>query len=273
MDSLDMAPYFSGEKLYGDDFTIEQIEQWYHEEAEGYANLGSKNIETYNYGYHEMNRVHGFSKIKGQQFEKVLGIGSAWGHEFMPVLSQIKKLTILEPSDNMVSTHLGGLIPDYVKPSISGQLPFEDNSFNLITSFGSLHHIPNVTYVLEEMIRVLQPGGYILIREPMISMGDWRKKRRGLTKNERGIAVSHFDGIFAKHPVEVVSKAYCFTATPLFHRLLKPFLKKAIYSYRSYVVFDKYLSALLKLNVRYHAVRKINKIAPQSVFYVVRKTN
>ena len=30
----DMTLYFSGEKLYGDDFTLNQIEEWYKDEQE-----------------------------------------------------------------------------------------------------------------------------------------------------------------------------------------------------------------------------------------------
>lgn len=38
-----MKEYFNGEKLYGDDFSFDEIKTWYEEESEGYANLGSKN--------------------------------------------------------------------------------------------------------------------------------------------------------------------------------------------------------------------------------------
>lgn len=38
----DISIYLSGAKLYGDDFTIDEIEEWFADEAEGYANLGAK---------------------------------------------------------------------------------------------------------------------------------------------------------------------------------------------------------------------------------------
>lgn len=68
-----------------------------------------------------------------------------------------------------------------------GKISFEDNSFDLITSFSVLHHVPNVSFVISELVRVLSKDGYLLIREPIHSMGDWSVKREGLTKNERGI--------------------------------------------------------------------------------------
>jgi hypothetical protein len=66
-----MEEYFDGNKLYGNDYSLEKIKQWYDEEAEGYANLGSKNKSSYFYAYHNMNEIHGFSKIVKKNFESV----------------------------------------------------------------------------------------------------------------------------------------------------------------------------------------------------------
>lgn len=267
-----MEEYLKGIKLYGDEFSAAQIEKWYMQEAEAYADLGSKKKEDYTYWYHQFNTVHGFQKLKHvSKFENVLGLGSAWGFEFEPILDKIKKITIIEPSDNLVSNRIGNIAPTYVKPTITGELPFGDNQFDLITCFGTLHHMPNVTFSINELIRVLKPDGYLLIREPIISMGDWRQPRKGLTKNERGIPIHVFDSIFAKNKVEVVSKEYCYTMTSYLQRLFGKLFSKPIYSYRSYVLFDKYVSKLLKSNVHYHPKNKIERLSPQNVFYVIKK--
>jgi SAM-dependent methyltransferase len=266
-----MDEYFEGKKLYGNDFSFEQIKQWYDEEAEGYADLGSKNKNSYVYGYHMMNQIHGYNKIKNRKFENVLGYGSAWGYEFKPISKNICNLTIIEPSDNLVNDKIYDLVPKYVKPSITGSLPFNDNSFDLITCFGTLHHIPNVSYVISELVRVLQTDCYLLLREPIVSMGDWRKQRRGLTKNERGIPISFFEKEFVKYSIEIISKEYCFTATSFMQRYAGFLFKRPIYSYKIYVIFDKLISRILKKNVRYHATKIINKISPKSIFYVIKK--
>jgi ubiquinone/menaquinone biosynthesis C-methylase UbiE len=44
-------------------------------------------------------------------------------------------------------------------------LPFEDESINLITSLQVLHHIPNLDYYMNELVRILKPGGYLVVRE------------------------------------------------------------------------------------------------------------
>jgi SAM-dependent methyltransferase len=263
---------FSGNKLYGEDFTSEQIKEWFQQESEGYADLGNIDLDSETYQYHTLNRIHGFSHLAGiQKFERVLGFGAAWGYEFEPLIHKIEKLTIIEPSDQLRSEKIGALHPVYVKPRMDGFLEFPDKSFDLATSLGALHHIPNVSLVLSEIIRVLKTGGILLLREPIISLGDWRKPRPGLTSNERGIPVSYFDRFFMNQPVELISKSYCFTMTYQIQKILKPVLKKPLYSYGWYIRFDRMLSSILKHNVRYHAVKKRHRIAPSNIFYVIRK--
>lgn len=268
----EIEAFFSGRKLYGDDWSQKEIEQWFQQEEEAYAQLGSRELSSYSYHYHRLNHILGFRHLnKVSQFGHVLGFGSAWGYEFEPLAQRIQKLTIVEPSATMRSEIIGTVKPDYISPRMDGRLEFPDMSFHLVCCLGVLHHIPNVSFVLTELIRVMKPGGTLLLREPIISMGDWTRPRPGLTRHERGIPVSHFDRIFREQPVEVIARNYCFTMTYLFQKLLKGILKKPLYSYGGYVRFDWLLSTLLKGNVRYHAQKKRHRIAPSNIFYVVRK--
>ncbi len=45
------------------------------------------------------------------------------------------------------------------------QLDFEDESFDTVSISASLHHLSNIQRVLEEMKRVLKPGGHFIIAE------------------------------------------------------------------------------------------------------------
>jgi SAM-dependent methyltransferase len=264
------SEYFEGNKLYGDDFTLSEITQWYNDEAEAYANLGSKDRDTYLYEYHNQNILNGFKYFKDiLKFNNVLGIGSAYGDEFLPIIDRINKLTILEPSDTLKSDRIGSITPTYLKPNIDGSLNFADETFDLIICFGVLLHIPNVTYVFKELLRVLSPGGVLLLKEPINSMGDWREKRKGLTKNERGISLSFFNNIFKENNVEVVSISLIDTF--FIYKVLSKFFKIDMTS-RLYVKFDKILSFLLSWNIHYHRKMKCQKIGPGAVFYVLRKS-
>lgn len=102
-------------------------------------------------------------------------------------------------------------------------------------------------------------------------MGDWRFPRRGLTKNERGIPPKYFEDIFKTQKIQVEARTYCFTAPGLFERTVGINLKKPYYSYNAGVQFDKYISFVLKFNYHYHSHKKIHKLAPSTIFYVIRK--
>ncbi len=45
----------------------------------------------------------------------------------------------------------------------ASKLPFDDNTFDLITSFDNLEHIKEYNEVIKEMVRVLKPDGKILL--------------------------------------------------------------------------------------------------------------
>ena len=40
-----------------------------------------------------------------------------------------------------------------------------DNRVDLITCFVTLHHVPHLGLILAELVRILRPGGYLIIRE------------------------------------------------------------------------------------------------------------
>ncbi|MEB0261925.1 MULTISPECIES: methyltransferase domain-containing protein [unclassified Mucilaginibacter] len=263
--------YLDGTTLHGDDFAFEQIKCWYEEEKEAYANLGSENIANYRYGYHELNKIHGFNYLKARHFENVLGLGAAWGHEFYPIIKQITNLHIIEPSDKLRSESIAGIKPVYKVPAISGLIDYPDNHFDLVTCFGTLHHIPNVSYVIAELYRVTKPGGIILLREPIISMGDWTKPRAGLTRNERGIPLHLFREIVNKHQLQIIQEGLCFTMTAFIQRRWIRFSKRPVYTFKTYIIFDKWLSKLFARNLTYHARHMLKRIAPQSVAYVLKK--
>jgi len=263
--------YLTGDAIYGDDFTFDQIRTWYEEEAEAYADLGSKDQDNYDYGYHYLNEVHGFRHLPAKSFNHALGLGAAWGHEFLPIIDRIHHLHLIEPSENLRSEKLNHLTPIYSKPTIEGAIHYEDNYFDLVTCFGTIHHIPNVSFVLSELVRVTQPGGYILLREPVVSMGDWTQQRKGLTKNERGIPLKQLRAIFASLPVEIVQESLFFCMTPFLQRLWAKVSSKPIYNSKGYILFDKWFSKLCASNLHYHASSKLQRIAPQSVYYVLKK--
>jgi 2-polyprenyl-3-methyl-5-hydroxy-6-metoxy-1,4-benzoquinol methylase len=261
--------YLAGEKLYGDDFTSYEIDQWYKDEEQGYYNIVVDRAKgNYQYSYHYLNKYYGFRHLPRQKEIKVLGIGSAYGDELLPIIQRTVEVTIVEPGEGFHHHQLHGVPVKYVKPEACGALPFEDEEFDVVTCFGVLHHIPNVSTVMCEIQRCLKPGGFALLREPIVSMGDWRKPRPGLTKNERGIPLNIFREIINNTGLVIKKEARC--VFPLTKRA-GFIVKKPVYNSLIMVLFDRLFSAMPFWKYTYHPKNKRQKLQPSAVFYVIQK--
>jgi len=266
---MSIQEYFDGLKLIGDDYSKSQIKIWADEEKEAYANLGAQNKSEYKYKYHALNRKIGFSDLNLQKCKKVLGIGSAWGDEFSPIAKYIEEIIVLEPSEAFAkNTSILGIPAQYIRPNDTNLLPFDNEMFDLIVCLGALHHIPNVSFVLKEFYRCIKFDGIVIIREPIVSMGDWRNKRVGLTKNERGIPLRLFKKMLDESGFVIDKQVLCMFQ-PL--RFFSKYSNIDIYNNKFYIFFDLVFSKIFSWNIRYHKERIWQKFGPTSVYYVVRK--
>jgi SAM-dependent methyltransferase len=258
----------SGQALYGDDFTAQEIESWYADEAEGYADLGSREAASYRYGYHGWNRVHVYDRLAGRSFRNVLGFGSAYGDELLPLMDQVDAITIVDPSSAFNHDAIRGKPVRYIKPHPSGRLDIPAGTFDLITCFGVLHHIPNVSFVIQEFARVLAPGGVLAIREPIVSMGDWRKPRRGLTRRERGIPLQILDSIVSSTGLKTTARSLCG-----FPPVAKLGLLGIRHPYNSRLLarIDAICCRIVAWNIHYHPSNRLQQLGPTSAFVVLEK--
>lgn len=265
---VDFSRAADGTHIYGDAFTPDEIAAWYADEAEGYAELFDVESDK-SYPYFAVNELHGWSRLpKGRVFKHVLGVGAAHGDELRGIQGRAEHVTVLEPTDAFTRESIWGVPASYVKPGVGGEMPFEAGSFDLLTCFGVLHHIATVSKVIMEMGRVTQRDGWLLIREPVVSMGDWRRPRGGLTKRERGIPPRLLKQRVEEAGFEVVRFDWCFT--PAVTRLMGKLVGKP---YNSPVAcrIDALAGQLLSFNHRYHAVGFFQKLRPTCAFVVGRK--
>ncbi len=271
------ASALAGLSLHGDDFSAAEIAQWFEDEREGYYNLYYRDAAPAEaaepqasevYTYEALAQQHGYRWLPPRQHTHALGVGSANGAELRPVLARSARVTVLEPSDGFAATQIDGKPVDYVKPLPSGRMPFADASFDLIVCFSVLHHIPNVSTVLREMFRVLQPGAHVLLREPTHSMGDWRQPRRGLTKNERGIPLPLFRAMIRDAGFVVTRETRCMFSLST---RLEPLLGRSVWTVPWLVRLDALLCRLPIWPQRYHATRLWHKFRPTGVAYVLQK--
>ena len=269
------ARFLSGAELWGENFTEEEIAQWFAHEENAYAEIGDQHFESVadavqiGYAYAGLNWLHGWRHIpSSRHFRHVLGIGSAHGGELLPIADRTDHISIVEPSERLQVASVGGQRVSHVRPTPTGAIALDDETVDLITCFGVLHHIPNVSKIVEEMGRVSARGGIALIREPIGSMGDWRYPRKpGITPRERGIPpkllaqMAHDAGFDIKH------RAYC--GFPLTGRLKRG--DWWAYNSKLGVVLDHALSTITAPNYRYNPLRPWQKLAPGSIFLMLEK--
>lgn len=271
-----MAPYFAGERLWGDDFTQEEISEWFDQEREAYADLvgaatgqSHEAAATTAYSYHALNVIHGFRHLPPEKrFTACLAVGAAYGEELRPVVDRIDRIDIVEPSVRFHNkSALEGVPIAYHFPVPNGDMPFAERKFDLITCLGCLHHIPNVSHVVSELYRVCSYGGFVLVRDPISSMGDWRTPRRGGTKNERGIPLTIFDSVVRGAGFSVHRRTLCMF--PPLSRLWRGIARGTCYNSQIATRLDGILSSLMSWNMTYHRTKLWQKLAPGAVYYVL----
>lgn len=249
----------------GDDFTDEQIAAWFSDEQLGYFNLKGSAQERPEYS--ALNELTLFRHIRRQKFGVCLALGAARGLDIEPLAPMVGRFLVVEPARDYWRNSIGAKPAEYREPTLRGAIDIPAGSMDLAVAIGVLHHIPNVSDILRELHRALKPGAPLLIREPMVAMGDWTKPRPGLTKNERGIPREWLLSALRDVGFGVERATPCnFAPIPaVFHRL-------GILPYESGAVtrLDLVTSALTAWNARYHRQSLLRKFAPASLAVVAR---
>ena len=94
---------------------------------------------------------------------RVLDVGCAAGY-FLSVMREAGwQVTGLEPSD-AIRPHAEELLgKENIRPGLLGEAGFESGSFDLITLWDVIEHIPDTREALVEIRRLLAPGGRLLV--------------------------------------------------------------------------------------------------------------
>jgi len=114
-------------------------------------------LEPEIYSFAQFTRFHG---------KKVLEIGIGAGSDFIQWVRAGAKAYGIDLSESAVQhtlkrLELTGLIAEDVRVDDVENLSYEDNFFDLVYSWGVIHHTPDTEKALKEIIRVTKPGGSI----------------------------------------------------------------------------------------------------------------
>lgn len=262
-----LGEYYSGRKLFGNDFSLEEVREWYGLEENACFEIydqGKKRMP--NNDYLHWSAGYRWALEGRSSLGKVLGLGSGNGEEFRPVRKWIEHLFIAESADGYFQNDPS---TSYVKAQTDGTLLFPDNFFDTAVTIAVLHHIPNVSHVLQELFRSLKPGGICLLKEPITTLGAWHLTRKvGLAPCERGFPREWLHQEVTEKGFEIIHRTY-FEFPPLRH--LRDRGGVDTYNSRFWTSLDQFFCKLTGWNYRYHRTQWHQKLAPSYVFFVLRK--
>jgi SAM-dependent methyltransferase len=122
-----------------------------------------------------------FDAVAGPQrlpFERALELGSGTGFFLLNLMltGVARRGSLTDLSPGMVDVALRNAAA--LKLEVDGRIadaetiPYDDDTFDLVVGHAVLHHIPDVTLALQEVLRVLKPGGRFVFAGEPSTVGD-----------------------------------------------------------------------------------------------------
>jgi len=152
-----------------------------------------------------------FARFESTRGRRVLEVGVGAGTDFLRFVrcgAEAHGVDLTEAGVQMVRRRLEleGLRAE-VRQSDAEQLPFPDASFDVVYSWGVIHHTPDTARAARQMLRVLAPGGRLCVmlyhRFSLVALQAYI--RYGLMRLE---PFRPIDAILAAHVESPGTKAY-----------------------------------------------------------------
>ncbi|WP_120502362.1 class I SAM-dependent methyltransferase [Roseovarius sp. EL26] len=128
---------------------------------------------------------------------RVLDVGCGEGRFCRKMAETIPEVFGIDPTVRLLELARGKGGAEYVE-GVAEALPFKDGHFDLVVSYLSLIDISDVSTALREMIRVLRPGGRVLIT----NLTGWvtaSQEHGGWSRDERGATTMTIDRYLEEH--------------------------------------------------------------------------
>ncbi len=141
----------------------------YKEESKLKFNQQAEKFDSDNAGKHSRELYDDIlRKLSQFSFNKLLDVGCGTGNLLSLISNKYEvQLSGVDLAPNMLDIARDKLGEKAdLKLGDSENLPFEDNSFDMVTCTDSFHHYPHPENVLAEINRVLNPKGTLLIADP-----------------------------------------------------------------------------------------------------------
>jgi len=109
----------------------------------------------------EKKLIHGLIKDIPSK-TNMLELGCGTGHWTKFFFEQGFRLTATDISDAMLLLACDKHLPVYFIKANAEMLPFENNSFSVVSTITMLEFVDNIDQVLNEIYRVLKPNGWLI---------------------------------------------------------------------------------------------------------------
>ncbi|MFN3393547.1 MAG: class I SAM-dependent methyltransferase, partial [Candidatus Thermochlorobacter sp.] len=133
------------------------------------AERGSKAFydEVERYRYETQPFMEALCKFKAFRGKTLLEVGCGLGTDLLQFARYGAHVTGIDLTEESIALakqrfELYGIEANLLAADAEN-LPFPDHSFDVVYSFGVLHHTPNTQKAIDEVYRVLKPGGEIII--------------------------------------------------------------------------------------------------------------
>ncbi len=132
-------------------------------------------------------RLLRFAGIEGKQdfLEVGCGSGAVSNHIARTYSMNVTGTDIDADQIRLAQQRSGNLANIRFVEADATNLPFEDNGFDIVLSFGVMHHISNWLDALREIARVLRPGGYLIYLDLVYPR--WTAKIARLFEDKYGV--------------------------------------------------------------------------------------
>ena len=144
--------------ISGDDQNIDpKTVQSFGEEWKSFHDFSTEEIEKIGQDY--------FDLLPEKLIESALDVGCGSGRWAKFLSPKLKWIEAIDPSEavfaaqHLLSTQRNIRI---TQASVSN-IPFPDNSFDLVYSLGVLHHVPNTQDAISQCFKKIRPKGYFLV--------------------------------------------------------------------------------------------------------------
>ena len=170
------------------DLTDKVHDFWNRQSCDTHIANSQKHTQEYfeeveNYRYYDQPFIHAFAQFPRYRGKNVLEIGFGAGTDFIQWLRSGAIATGVDLTEEGFE-NLRHRIQIYDLPEPKNlrvenaeNLSFESNSFDLVYSFGVLHHCANTNKALSEAVRVLKPNGELKImlynRRSILALNTW----------------------------------------------------------------------------------------------------